>query len=121
MAGQCRNSAEDDGPTLNQHRVDILPANTGHPPNAGPMLAHRPLCRPNTGTNTGRTSRARWTVIARTREFIRVKRVMYVSAYSTVRIQYFIKKSAVVDFKTFILCLSLLINKKTMTFYKTYT
>ena len=43
MAGQCRNSAEDDGPTLNQHRVDILPANTGHPPNAGPMLAHRPL------------------------------------------------------------------------------
>ena len=52
------------GPTLNQHRVDTLPANTGHQPNAGPMPAHRPLRWPNIGPNSGRTSRARWTVFA---------------------------------------------------------
>ena len=42
MSWQCRDSVEDDGPTLKQHRVDTLPANTGHPPNDGPMPAHRP-------------------------------------------------------------------------------
>ena len=45
-------------PTLNQHRVDTLPANTGHQPNDGPMLALRPLRWPNIDPNAGRTSRA---------------------------------------------------------------
>ena len=36
MSGQCRDSVEDDGPALNQHRVNNLSANTEHPPNAGP-------------------------------------------------------------------------------------
>ena len=65
MSGQCRDSAVVKGPTLNQHRAYTLQANTGHPPNAGPTLAHRPLRWPNTGPNTGRTSRDRWTVFAR--------------------------------------------------------
>ena len=72
------------GPTLNQHRVDTLAANTGHQPSAGPMLAHRPLRWPNIGPNTGRTSRARWTVFAWTKYIsnVRYKRVISVTIHS---------------------------------------
>ena len=72
------------GPTLNQHRLDTLPANTVHQPNAGPVPAHRPLRWPNIGPNTGRTPRARWTVFARTKYIsnARYKRVISVTIHS---------------------------------------